>query len=463
VRRWAVVLAAAVTAGCAVGPRYRRPERPLPDRFYGQAEAASAPSLADAPWWDVFGDPVLRGLVDEALRNGYDARLAAARVEEARARYGVARAGLSPEIDARVQGQVGHTPRSGDSGDKTGGLVTIGLGASWEVDFWGRLRRLDEAARAQYLASEEGRRSALLALVADVASTYFDLRELDDELVIARRAADAFGDAYDLFNRRMEGGAASGLETARAEAAFATARAQIPLLERRLVAAENELDLLLGRAPGPIARGGDAVLAAVPNSVPAGLPAALLERRPDVRQAEQQLIAANANVGAAQAALLPTFSLTGLLGGVSSDLAALVGDGKVWTVTGGLVQPLLNGGRLRRQRDVALAQREQALVQYERAVTTALGDVSTALVAVQKLGEAESERARSLAANEEAVRLSSLRYDAGFSAYFEVLDALQLRLNAENAFAQTRHDRRQALVQLYKSLGGGWPLEPGAR
>ncbi|HEX8153144.1 MAG TPA: efflux transporter outer membrane subunit, partial [Thermoanaerobaculia bacterium] len=370
--------------------------------------------------------------------------------EEARARYGIAGAARFPDVDYQVRGGYGR------QGGETGAAFAANAGAFWEIDLWGRIRRLNEAARAQYLASEEGRRAVRLALASEVASAYFDLRELDAELDIARRTVGAFRNTLELFENRLRGGTASGLETARAEALLANAAAQIPLLEREIVATENQLNVLLGRLPGPIARGASLHEQPIPASVPAGLPSALLLRRPDVLAAEQTLIAANANVGVAEAAFYPSLSLTGLLGVQSAELSELFGEGRVWNVQAGLLGPIFNAGRLRNQRRVAVAQFEQALAQYEQAVTRALADASTSLVTLEKLAAAETERQRALRANEEAVRLVTLRYESGFSAYFEVLDAMQQLFVAQNNLARTRRDRLTALVQLYRALGGGW-------
>ncbi len=393
---------------------------------------------------------MLHSLVDEALRNGFDARIAAARVEEARARYGIAGAARFPDVDYELRTGYGR------QGGETGAALAANVGAFWEIDLWGRIRRLNEAARAQYLASEEGRRAVRLALAAEVASAYFDLRELDAELDIARRTVAAFQNTVDLFETRLRGGTASGLETARAEALLANAAALIPLLEREIVATENQLNVLLGRMPGPIPRGTALAEQPLPANVPAGLPSTLLLRRPDVRAAEQALIAANANVGVAEAAFYPTLSLTGLLGVQSSDLSELFGEGRTWNIQAGLLGPLFNAGRLRNQRRVAVAQFSEALAEYEQSVTRALADASTSLVTLEKLADAEAARQRALRANEEAVRLAMLRYESGFSAYFEVLDAMQQLFTAQNNAARTRRDRLVALVQLYRALGGGW-------
>jgi multidrug efflux system outer membrane protein len=456
VKRAVLVLLVATLAGCKVaGPNYQRPPVTIPDQFYGANGAATSASLADAPWFDVFGDPTLRALIDEALRNGYDARIAAARVEEARARFGIATADRYPTVGYEI-----NPTRERVGGDGTTILIA-GAGITWEADLFGRIRRQNEAARAAYLASEEGRRAALLALTSEVATAYFDLRELDAELDIARRSVKAFQETYDLFDRQLKGGTASGLETSRAEALLANESANIPLLEQQIVAQENRINFLLGRNPGPIARGAALNDLPTPAAVPAGLPSALLLRRPDLRTAEQQLVAANANIGVAEAAFYPTLTLTGLLGGQSDDLANIVGHGIAWSIGANLLGPIFNHGRLRNQRAVAIAQFEQARLQYEQDVTNALGEVSTSIVAMDRLAAAEHERTRALRANQEAVRLVNLRYASGLSAYFEVLDAMEQLLTAENNVARTRRDRLVELVQFYRALGGGWQAEAG--
>ncbi len=464
-RRMQVVafVGAVVMAGCTLGPNYQRPKVEVPDQFHGQSGPADAASITDQPWWDVFRDPTLRSLIDESLRNGYDARIAASRVEGARAQYGIAGSQRVPNIFYQGGYQTGHTSKFATPSDTSGSLIVANADVAWEIDLWGRIRRLNEAARAEYLASEEGRRGVLLSLVSDVASAYFDLRELDAQLEIARRNTAAFQDTLDLFNRRLEGGAASALETSRADASVANVAAQIPLLEREIAAKENQLNLLLGRPPGPVARGAALADQSVPPLIPAGLPSALLLRRPDVRQLEQLLIAANANVGVADAAFYPTLSLTGLLGGQSPELGTLLGSGKNWSITAGVLGPIFNGGRLRNQQRLALAQFDEARLQYEQGITNALGEVSTSLVAVQKLEEEETLRARAAKADREAVRLATLRYQSGLSAYFEVLDAMEQLLAADNALEATRHDRLLAVVALYRSLGGGWQVEETAR
>lgn len=453
---------AGVLTGCSVGPDYKRPALPAPENFYGASGPALEASLADSKWWDVFRDPVLRSLIEEALRNGYDVRRAAARVEEARARYGIAGSLYYPDLGYTAGVSRVHTSTYATPGNVTGNQITANAQISWELDVWGRIRRLNEAARAQYLETEEARRAVELSLVADVASAYFDLRELDAELEISRRTQATFQDTYDLFNRRLQGGAASALETSRAEVLLANASAGIPALEQRIVARENQITLLLGKTPGPVPRGGSLTEQALPPSVPAGLPSALLLRRPDVRGAEQLLIAANANIGVARAAFYPTLSITGLFGGLSPGLHDLFAAGRTWSIGAGLLGPLFAAGSLKAQQRVARAQFDQALVAYEEAVTRALGEVSSDLVAIDKLAVEETERARAVNAARDSVRLATKRYESGLSAYFEVLDALQQLLPAETALAQTRRDRLTAFVSFYRALGGGWSDSPPA-
>jgi multidrug efflux system outer membrane protein len=453
-----VLAAAALLAGCAAGPNYRRPAVTVPAQVRGDTGPADAASLADQPWWQIFQDDALKGLVDEALRNGYDLRLAVWRVEEARANAGIAGAAWWPQVQAQGQWTRSRQFFAPGGTRQAHNLYDVNASLSWEIDLWGRIRRLNEAARAQVLASEEGRRGVLLSLVSEVATGYFQLRELDEQLAVATRTATAFQNSYDLFGRRLKAGAASALDTASAEVSLASATAAIPDLERQIEAQENRLSLLLGRPPGTIPRGAALADQELPPAVPAGLPSDLLRRRPDLRQAEQQLVAANANVGVAVANFYPTLSLTGAFGGVAPELAGLFAGGRTWSLGGGLLTPVLQGRRLAAQHRVAVAQWEEAKVQYESSVNSALAEVATALVAYQKLAGVEREQARAVSVNREAVRLSNQRYLAGRSDYLEVLQAQQQQFAAENALAQARFNRLASLVQLYKALGGGWQL-----
>jgi len=459
-RSAATVLLGLALAGCAIGPNYKRPSLPVPERFYADERAAEARSLADVPWWDIFDDPILKGLIEEAIRNGFDARLAAARVQEARARFGIARSQSFPTVDYEVGWQRARPDQIINPSGETQTQWTVDAGFSWELDLWGRIRRLNEAALAAYLATEEGRRGVLLSLVSDVAIAYIDLRELDRELEIAKSTTTAFQGTYDLFNRRLEGGAASALETARAEASLAQVAAQIPEIERAIVALETRINFLLGRNPQPIPREGP--LTALPPEVPAGLPSTLLERRPDIRQAEQVLIAANAGVGAAKADFFPRLSLTGFFGNVSPELHDLFSQGKTWSLGADLLGPIFQGGRIKRGYEAAQARWQQARIEYEGAAANAFGEVSRALADRTKLVETERQRARTVAAYQEAVRLASVRYASGLSAYFEVLEAQQQLFPAEIGLAQTRRDQLVAVVNLYRALGGGWQAEERA-
>jgi multidrug efflux system outer membrane protein len=438
--------------GCAVGPNYKRVAVPAPDHYYTE-QSPQTDSIADVAWWEVFKDPVLQGLINEALKNSYDVATAAARVEEARAFAGVANSVYYPQIGygLGITGQrapivPNHT------------YYSYNFNLAWEIDVWGRIRRLNEQQRAIYFSTEEAQRGVWLTLVASVAQAYFELRALDAQLVITKDTAQSFQDTFDLFNKKLEGGAASALETSRAEGALAGVLAQVPDLERQITAKENEISLLLGKNPGPIPRG-----AALSNQndldvVPAGLPSTLIERRPDLRQSEQLLIAANANVGVAKANFFPVISLTALLGGVSPQLSGLVASGTQWSVGGGLAGPLFTGGRLKSQYKAALAERDEAQIAYAQSVTQAFGEVSTALAAHDKLSDSLREQHRSVVAYQDSVRLSTLRYDSGLSSYFEVIDAKLNLFPAETSLVQFDLERKVALVNLYKALGGGWKL-----
>jgi multidrug efflux system outer membrane protein len=453
---------AALLAGCAIGPDYKRPPVTEPPTFRGQAIAEAA-SLADLPWWEVFQDTILKNLITEALGSNYDVKIAAARVQEARAQVGVARSEYFPAIDYNVGAQ--RTRFSGallglsGAGPSTNNLYYGFLSASWEIDIWGRIRRSNEAARASLFATEDARRGVWLTLVSDLGQAYFELLALDVRLDIARNSTDAYQGTYSVFQDRLQGGVASKLETSRAEGALGQAQATIPQLESDIVAKENQISILLGRSPGPIPRGTPMYEQAVVPTVPAGLPSALLERRPDLRQAEQKLVGANANIGVAKAAFFPQLSLTALFGRASPEVSALTGGtATIWAVAGMLSGPIFEGGKNLSNYRVSKAQWEQAKLQYEQAVLTALREVSDALTQLGKLSDAESGQERAVKALEQAVAYAMDRYRHGFASYFEVLEAQQQLYPAQNTLAQIRRDRLLAYVQLYKALGGGWSL-----
>lgn len=438
--------------GCAVGPNYKRPVMHLPDQYYPPA-AVQPESIADLPWWDLFKDTELQALIREALKNNYDVMIAAARVEEARAQAGIARSAYFPQIgyDAGVGGQ--RAP-----------LITnhvyynYDFNLSWEIDLWGRVRRLNEQQRALFFASKDVQRGVWISLVCDVAQAYFELRALDDQVDIARETGEGFRQTLELFNKRFNGGAASGLETSRAEAAWANVVAQIPDLERQITAKEAELSLLLGRNPAPIPRGQSLADQYDLDVIPSGLPSTLLERRPDLMAAEQVLVAANAGVGIAKANFFPVISLTSLLGGVSPQLSGLVSSGTQWSVAGNLAGPLFTGGRLKNQYHFSIAQWEEARASYEQSVTQAFGEVSAALAAHQQLAESIRDQTRSVTAYQESVKLVNIRYESGLSSYLEVIDAQLQMYPAQTALVIYNLERKVALVNLYKALGGGWNL-----
>jgi multidrug efflux system outer membrane protein len=457
------LVAAALLAGCAVGPDYRRPSAGEPPAFREQA-AGEARSLADLAWWDLYRDSRLNELVGAAITSGYDARIAASRVEQARAAAAQVHGQLFPGVGYVANGDRGKNSLLGEPYTEGGGVTANGfdgyLSAAWEFDLWGRVRRLDEAARAEYLASEEARRGVLLSLVSGVATSYFDLLELDEELAIAHQAVQSFGESLRLFNRQLEGGVASRLDTASAEAAMATSAARIPDIERQIALKENQLSILVGRNPGPVARGASLSEEAGPPEVPAGLPSALLERRPDVRQAEEAARAANAGIGVTVGGFLPRIGLSAILGAVSPSLDGITSQkAGLWSVGADASGPLFQGGGLRGQYEQSEHAWEEAKLRYQQTALAAFADVANSLVTRRKLAEARAQQERAVRAYQEAVTLSEQRYLAGKASYFEVLQAQQMLFPAEVALAQTKRDQLEAIVQLYKALGGGWSLK----
>jgi multidrug efflux system outer membrane protein len=463
-RPWAI-LASLLLSGCAVGPDYKRPAADAPAAYRGQT-AEGDQSIADLAWWDVYRDPQLKELVQSALADGYDARIAAARVGVARAIAAQVHGQRFPGLGYEANADRGRNAVLGNAFPSSTASTSDGfdgyLGAAWELDLWGRVRRLDEAARAQYLATEEGRRGVLLSLVSDVATAYYELLELDEELAIARSATASFGESLKLFNRQLEGGVASRLDTASAEAAMATSASRIPDLERQVAIKENQISVLVGRNPGPVARGARLSDQAPPPEVPAGLPSALLERRPDVRQAEYAAQAANAGIGVTVGGFLPRIGLSAVLGAVSPQLDQITSRGAgLWSVGAQATGPLFQGGGLHGQYEQAKEAWEVAKLQYQQAALSAFADVADALASRQRLAEMREQQERAVAAYAEAVALSTRRYAAGKASYLEVIQAQQQLFPAEVALAQTRRDQYTVVVQLYRALGGGWKLQGG--
>ena len=455
------VVGASLLAGCTVGKNYERPQLPNPATYRFVEGATEAQSLADTPWWQVFDDPTLQALVREALVNNLDLQMAVARVEEARARAGIAKSFLYPQVDGAVsygvrQASTART-QAGAEDDTTHQSGAYGFQLSWEIDLFGRLRRQHEASLALVLASEQGRRGVLVTLVGDVATNYFLLRELDLQLEIARQTLRLNNETVTYFRNRLEGGVSNRLELDRIQANQALTAAAIPDIEQQIAVIENALSLLLGRTPSPIGRERLAETEALPPEIPAGLPVSLIERRPDVVQAEQFLVAANADIGAARALFFPTISLTGFLGGVSGDLTKFLGgDGAVWSLNGGLLQPIFQAGRLRRNVEAAEARFTAAVAAYRRAALNGYREVANSLVTIQKLAEIRAQRSIGVAALQDASELARSRYESGLASYIEILTADQDLFQQKLLLAQTRGAELRARAELYRSLGGGW-------
>lgn len=458
-------LAAVVLAGCALGPDYRRPSTPMSATFRGETRADPA-SFADLPWWQAFDDPVLIALIREGLEHSYDLQDAVARVEAAREAAGIAADALLPSIGAQagVSYQQIFSPfATGSSGNPHFAAYQIVGSISWEMDLWGRLRRLKESALADYLATEDARRGVVVSLIGAIAQGYFTLLALDLQRDIARRTVQSRAKTLDLFVELERGGTGNRLQTASEEANLADAAARIPELERQTVAAENQVSILLGRLPGPIARPTGLFQRSAPPTRPAGIPGALLERRPDVRQAEARMVSANAQVGAAYAARLPALTW-GLNGGFeSSALDSLFTSGGVTygvNVLGSWLAPILNGRQLTHRYRAQEANWRSAVAQYRGTVLNALAEVSNALVAIDTLRDVRVQLETEVAARAESVKLARDRFVNGVSSYLDVVQAEQNLLPAELALAQAIGAQFVAQTQLYRALGGGWAI-PG--
>ena len=454
-----LLAAGLVLAGCAVGPDYQKPAVNAPAQFRF-AETHGTNSLADLPWWQVFQDPVLQDLIRVALTNNYDLKQAVARVEQARYQSQAANSAFFPQIG--YSGDVGRGKNALYNSPATlngsyASSAFLGASAVWEIDFWGRIRRSSEAARAQYLATEEAQRSFTISLMSDVATTYFRLLDLDQELEIERSATNAYAGSYRIFNDRLQNGVASRLETDRAAAALANAAATIPALELEIAQTENQMNVLLGRNPGPVPRGKLADQSLAAPAIPAGLPSDLLMRRPDVLSAEQSLVAANANIGVNLANFFPQIGLTTLLGRASPELSAFsAGSGNVLNIGGTITGPIFQGGQLRAQYKAAKAKFDESLAAYQQSVLSAFREVSDALIARQKLAAQYQFNGEAVTALESSVTLATERYINGKSSYYEVLQAQQELYPSQRAQVQTRTSELISVVQLYKALGGGW-------
>ncbi|TLD44971.1 MAG: Outer membrane protein OprM [Accumulibacter sp.] len=455
-----VALLALLASGCMVGPDYVRPPLDAPAGW--RLSDQDARDLANTAWWEQFADPVLNDLVATALRENRDLMIASARVEQFAGNYGFVRSGLFPQLgasaDARRQRDVGAVVL-GAGQDNTFSTYNVVLNASWEIDIWGRIRRQTEAARAQLLASEEGRRGVILSLVGSVAGAYVNLRDLDRQLEIARATAKSRGESYELFKLRFAGGLISVLELSQNRSQYEEALATIPPLEKAIAQQENGLSVLLGRNPGAIPRGKSIDQLTLP-AIPAGLPSELLERRPDLRRAEQDLIAANALIGAAKAAYFPTISLTGLFGYSSTSLSNLFqGENKVWNYGLPISMPIFTAGALAGQLQSAEAAQQQALFAYQKAIQEAFREVNDALINQDRTREQLHAQRRQVEALRQYAATAHLRYDNGYTSYIEVLDAERSLFNVQLQYTQTQQAEFQAMINLYLAMGGGWVNE----
>lgn len=460
-------LTAVLLAGCTVGPNYRRPVIASPPAFRGSTGAprADPASLADAKWFEVFKDERLQGMIRTALTQSYDIRDAVARVEAARANLGITRADQFPTIEAGAGVSTVRTARSGtfpipEGVDQTRTFSTVQVGLlSFEIDVWGRLRRATEAARADLLASEESRKAVMTTLVSDVASAYFNLLSLDMELAIARRTLNVREESLKLITNRERGGLGTLLDVRQGEQLVYGAATVIPEVERLIEQTENLISYLLGANPGSVSRGRPLTEQEQPPAVPAGLPSSLLERRPDIRAAEQNLVAANAIIGVARAAYFPRISLTGFLGFQSDDLSSLFrGPAGVWQFVPQVTQPIFNAGRIRSNVKLAEAQQQIALIEYERVIQIAFREVSDALVQHQKVREIRAQQELLVSTLQDRARMAFVRYEGGIDTLLNALDANRDLFASELLLAQSRRNELLALVQLYRALGGGWQV-----
>lgn len=463
-------LTALLLAACAVGPDYQRPTLETPASWRsGKALPANEPpeTLANLAWWTLIEDPVLDGLVAEALTSNRDLKIAAARIDEAAGLLGSTRAQLFPQLGAGLSGsraqasQRGVTPLPATV-DRQNNQYSAALNVGWEIDLFGRLRRATEASRADLLATEEARRALALSLASTVANSYINLRDLDNQLLIAQRTLQTRIEALRIFDLRYKGGVVSEMELAQVRAEVEVARIAIPTVEQSIAAQENALSVLLGRLPGPITRGKTLAEMGLPLP-PVSLPASVLTRRPDIRQAEQNLIANNARIGVAKAAYFPNVTLTGLLGGSSVSFSDLfTGPARVWSYGADITLPIFNAGAIAGQVQAAEARQALALEQYRQSIENAFREVDDSLVGGAKSRDILEARIRQVDALKTYARNAQLRYDAGYSAYLEVLDAERSLFGAQINESQARAQALIAATTLYKVLGGGWEASANA-
>lgn len=466
-RTMAISMATLVLTSCTVGPNYRRPSVQVPQTFHAPQllPDAEAASFADLPWWRVFRDEELQRLIKTALDQNYDLRDAVARVETEQAKLGITRSDQFPQVSASGDVNLTRLSRNGSfplppdlvpSQNRNWGQAQLNL-LSFEVDLWGRLRRATEAARANLLSAEENRKAVITTLVSDVATQYFTLREFDGQLEIARQTLATRQESLNLTVSRRNHGIATDLDLTQAEQLVDTADVTVSNLQQQIEQTENQITLLLGENPEGVLRKGSFDENALPPAVPPGLPSTLLDRRPDIHAAEQSLIAANANIGVAKAAYFPQLSMSGILGGQSTQLSGLFsGPNSAWSFVPQISQPIFTAGRLRSTVRLAEAQRDSAIVQYQKTIQTAFTEVSTALIAHQQVQEARAKQEALVAVLEERKRLAYMRYQGGVDTQLNALDADRDLLQARLDLRQIRLNELISVVQLYKALGGGW-------
>ena len=467
---FSIVACAVLLTGCMVGPNYKRPQIAVPASFRAPAPVPEeqATSLADLKWFEVFHDEQLQELNRTALTQNYDLRDAVTRVEQARANLGITRSSQFPQVNASAQVDITRLSRDGSlalpqsfvpNQNRNYGQAGLNL-LSYEIDLWGRLRRATEAARANLLNAEETRKAVISTLVSQVATDYLQLRELDYELEISQRTLGNRQEFLRLTQQRQSGGISTLIDLRQAEQLVDTAAASIPTLRQQIEQTENQISLLLGKNPGTIERGRGFLEQELPPEVPSGLPSDLLERRPDIRAAEQALVAANANIGVAKAAYFPQITLSGFIGGQSSQLANLfAGRNGTWTFTPQVSQPIFAAGRIKSGVRLAEAERNQSQVAYEKAIQTAFREVSDSLIAHQRTRESRLEQEKLVTALGDRKRLAYVRYQGGVDTQLNALDADRDLFESELTLAQTRYSELASVVQVYKALGGGW--EPG--
>jgi outer membrane protein, multidrug efflux system len=445
-------------SGCLLGPDYQRPVVDTPPAF--RFAESDAKDLVNTAWWEQFQDPALNELIATALADNLDVKTAAARVEQFRGQFVTTRSQLFPQVAAGINAQRQRVPLGTTELPPGVGSVfnqyQATLSASWEIDFFGKLRRQTEAARANLLASEEGRRATILTLVASVASSYVTLLSLDRQLDIAKSTVASRAASVNVFQLRFSGGEVSQMELAQSQSEYQASLAAIPQIELQIAQQEDALSILLGHNPQVIVRDRELDDLALP-AVPAGLPSELLERRPDLRQAEQDLIAANALIGAARALYFPSISLTGLFGSASGQFSSLfTGPARVWSYAGAVTLPIFTAGSIGGQVKQAEAQQQQALFQYQKAIQVAFQEVADALVSLQKTREQLVVQGNQVDALRTYARLARLRFEGGYTSYIEVLDAERSLFNAQLSYAQAQGTVFTSTVSLYKAMGGGW-------